>query len=251
LWNEKLDEWWKDEYREACERQLVKDTTVGWIASLPWTHLYHQTFRREITNGLSAIALGEKFLRQHARELRISHALLVAERHPHRAEKNRKSAMHVSSLTTCSRETSTSSRTRSTNTKTKRTKIEQNYEGRRGHLFHLHGLLSTTQPQLERSMAPSLRDSLKRAKRSGRSSAKRSNEAATFSLRLLPFWKDLKERAFRELGIARVWPIQLGAEVVGTVYAVKYILKSQNPQRVTPEHYEPTQIMDDWTILEF
>lgn len=244
MWNEKLDEWWNEEYRQACELQLVKDTTVGWIASLPWTHLYHQTFRREITSGLSAIALGEKFLRQHARQLGLTHALLVAERHPHRAEKNRRSASHASSPMICSSGKAKSARTR-------RVQIETTYDGRRGHLFHLHGLLSTTQPQRERSLAPCIRDSYRQASASRAKSAKRSTKRAKFTVRLLPFWQDLKERAYRELGIARVWPIQLGAEVVGTVYAVKYILKSQNPQRVIPEHYEPTPIMDDWQIIEF
>lgn len=170
----------------------------------------------------------------------LTHAVIVAERHPQRQEKNRRSAMHSISYEKDSRRRSGG-----------REKIETSYEGRRGFLYHLHGLLSTKHSHCAMALGNSMRESSTRRGGSKRKTDRRFNPYTASRTKPVPFWMSLKETAFRELGIARAWPLKAGSEIAGTVYAIKYMLKAQRNHTVTPERYEPTPIEDDWMVIEF
>lgn len=224
---------WMDAARERDELAQVKDETIAWLSSLPWTHLYHQTFRSEISDGQSALNVASRFLAEYAYASRTMAALLVAERHPNRKSITRRAnSLHMAGAR----------RTRQGRTGSRRSPMIASAEpdGQQGRLYHIHGLLAAPSRVFSTSSVPvmSMERILKQhCRRSGAS--------------FVPYWQEMKEAAWRSVGAARLWQITVTKEQAATVYAMKYILKSMRTHQPTPARWEATAPKDDWNLYTF
>lgn len=211
-----------DEYRKIETLSKVQEKLVEWLSALPWTHLYHQTFKSEITDGQSAVALGSRFLTEYSATSQTKAALLVAERHPKRKERL--------------------PAPRFLPTRTPHLTTTGTLAGKQGRLYHLHGLLAGPSADCRKSSSSGC------IRTGGRKSVWGKPE---------PYWRLLKEAAWRSIGAARIWRITVGREIAATVYVVKYILKGLKewPESATTERgklpWEIPVTHDDWMLLEF
>lgn len=225
-WTQRDEEWWTTEMERIGDLSQHQEVLVEWLSQQAWTHLYHQTFRAEVHQGHIAVQLASRFLADVASSSMTRAALLVAERHPRRKERQLRHTPHVDPKT-------------------------GEPEGRRGRLFHLHGLLATDY------RSRSATSSACCSERASRRPTTHARCAVTSCQPRIPYWRLLKEAAWRCLGTARLYRLTVGQEIAATVYAVKYILKGMREWPESSPHprsklqWERPRSRDDWTLVTF